>query len=164
MSKSPLASTKSALVFAGLTIFGTLMMVGPGGGVLDQTLDRFGQPSEPAPEEAPIVVQEQPKQVVEPLDPDAGWGGTGEAVFGDYANGEAPASEILPEEVSPSPGSPTNPSFAPQQVRRASALPQNTGGPVKADSLGELVPRNGGGEAPAAEAVVTSRTISIQPQ
>ena len=72
MSNSPLVNTKSALVFAGITIFGTLMMVGPGGGVLDQTMDRFGQSSEPAPEEAPIIVQEQPKPVAEPLDPAAG--------------------------------------------------------------------------------------------
>ena len=167
MSNSPLVNTKSALVFAGITIFGTLMMVGPGGGVLDQTMDRFGQESEAAPEEAPIIVKEQPKPAAEPLDPDAGWGVTGGAVFGDYGSAEAPASEILPEEAIPSPGSPTspaNPTFAPQQVRRISALPQNTGGPVKADSLGELVPRDGGGEAPRAEAVVTSRSISIEPQ
>lgn len=158
MSTSPLVNTKSALVFAGITIFGTLMMVGPGGGVLDQTMDRFGQSSEPAPEEAPIIVQEQPKPAAEPLDPAAGWGGTGDAVFGDYSSAEVPASEILPEEDPTAPSVPTNQAFAPQQVRRISSLPQNTGGPVKADSLGELVPRDGGGEA-----VVTSRSINIEP-
>lgn len=165
MSKSPLASTKSALVFAAMIIFSTLMMVGPGGGVLDRTMERFGQQaSEPTPEEAPIVEQEQPKPASEPLDPDAGWGGTGEAVFGDYGSEAAPASEILPEDDSAEPSNPASPAFGQRQVRRVSALPQATGGPVKADSLGELVPRDGGGEAPRAEAVVTSRSISIQPQ
>ncbi len=158
MSNSPLASTKSALVFAALTIFGTLMMVGPGGGVLDRTMERFGQqPSEPAPQEAPATaVQERPK-VVEPLDPDAGWGGTGETVFGDYASAEVPGSETMPEESAP-------PSASAPQVRRVSAMPQATGGPVKADSLGELVPRDGSGENPRGEAVVTSRSISIEPE
>ncbi|MFN3864469.1 MAG: hypothetical protein ACK4RT_09345, partial [Erythrobacter sp.] len=154
MPRSPLANTKSALVFAGITIFGTLMMVGPGGGVLDQTRERFGQQSrEPAPEAAALVRQEQPKPANEPLDPDAGWGGTGGSVFGDYASAEVPASEMLPEDTSAAPSGPVNPAtpaFGQRPVRRAAALPEATGGPVKADSLGELVPRDGGGEAPRA--------------
>lgn len=166
MSTSPLVNTKSALVFAGITIFGTLMMVGPSenGGVLDRVMDRFGQQSEPAPEPATVTVTQAPPKVVEPLDPAAGWGGTGEPVFGDYASTKVPASEILPEEASPAPGNSTISSYAPAQVRRVSALPQSTGGPVKADSLGELVPRNGSGEAPRGEAVVTSRAIKIEPE
>jgi hypothetical protein len=164
MSNPLFANSKSALVFAGITIFGTLMMVGPGGGILGQAKDRFGQTSEPVAEEpAPIVEQKKP-EVAEPLDPDAGWGGTGEAVFGDYGSEAAPASEILPEEDSAEPSNSASPAFGQRQVRRVSALPQATGGPVKADSLGELVPRDGGGEAPRAEAVVTSRSISIEPQ
>ncbi|MFN4020690.1 MAG: hypothetical protein ACK4IC_09255 [Erythrobacter sp.] len=168
MSKSPLANTKSALAFAGITIFSTLMMVGPGSGVLDRTMERFGhKSSEPASEDAPIVEQARAKPVAEPLDPDAGWGNTGGSVFGDYASAKVPASEMLPEEGSPepdSPASPASPAFGQRQVRRISALPEATGGPVKADSLGELVPREGGDEAGRAEAGATSRSISVQPQ
>lgn len=171
MSKSPLANTKSALVFAGITIFSTLMMVGPGSGVLDRTMARFGhKSSEPASEDAAIVEQARAKPAAEPLDPDAGWGDTGRSVFGDYASAEVPASEMLPEEGSPEPDSPAStastasPAFGQRQVRRSSALPEATGSPVKADSLGVLVPRDGGDEAGRAEAVATSRSISIEPQ
>ncbi|GAB4480743.1 MAG: hypothetical protein OHK0018_12180 [Erythrobacter tepidarius] len=164
MSNSPLASTKSALMFAAITIFGTLVMVGPGGGLLDRTMERFGQPSAPAPEENPVIVQRQPKPEAEPLDPAAGWGVSGEAMLGNDASTEVPASELLPEEASPSPDSPARAAFAPPQVRRSSMLPQNTGGPVQADSLGELVPRDGSGEAAGAEAAVPPRPIGNQLQ
>jgi hypothetical protein len=153
MSNPLFASSKTALVFAGITIVGTLMMVGPGGGILGQAKDRFGQPSEPVQEEAPVAVAEKPK-VVEPLDPDAGWGGTGgDEVFGDYGSSEeAPASEASPEDNSaPSP-------FAQApSARRGSTLSSRTGGPVKADSLGTLVPRGSSGEAE-----IVSRNIDIE--
>ena len=160
MSTSPLVNTKSALVFAGITIFGTLMMVSPSenGGMLDRLTNRAGQQSEPAPEAAAVTATQTQPQAVEPLDPDAGWGGTGDPVFGDYASAETPGSETPLEESAPASVS------SPQQARRTSALSQNTGGPVKADSLGELVPRDGSGEAPQAEAVVTSRSINIELQ
>jgi hypothetical protein len=152
MSNPLFANSKAALVFAGITIFGTLIMVGPGGGVLDQTVDRFGQQSEPVQEEAPVVVQEKPK-VVEPLDPAAGWGGTGgDAVFGDYAASE----EVHPTEAPQADSAPPPSAYGPT-TRRASALAAGTGGPVQADSLGTLVPRDG-----APEAAIVSRSIDIK--
>jgi hypothetical protein len=155
MSNPLFASSKTALVFAGITIFGTLMMVGPGGGLLGQATQRFGRQSEPVQQEAPVAKPEKPK-VVEPLDPDAGWGGTGgDAVFGDYGSSEeAPPPEAEPDPNAPSTG-PVS-AFAPK-ARRTAPLPGGTGGPVKADSLGTLVPRGSSGEAE-----ITSRTIDIE--
>jgi hypothetical protein len=138
MSKSVFANSKSALVFAGLTIAGTLMLVGPGegGGLLDQTVKRFGQQREAIAEE-PRAVSAKPAKVIEPLDPAAGWGGTGGSVFGDYNPQEPPpASEIdQPARIAPDPPRP-NPG---NLVASATQM----GGPVRADSLGELVPRDG---------------------
>lgn len=158
MSKSVFASSKSALVFAGMTIAGTLMMVGPGegGGLLDQTVDRFGQQREAIAEEARVVSEER-TEVIEPLDPAAGWGGTGDAVFGDYNAQEPPASEIdQPVGVAP---------VQSRSVSRSSSpAPTQIGGPVRADSPGVLVPREGAGAGQRGEAVVTSRSLTIEPQ
>jgi len=156
MSNPLFANSKAALVFAGITIFGTLIMVGPGGGVLGQAKDRFGQPSEPVQEAAPVVVQEKP-EVTEPLDPDAGWGGTGEQVFGDFAGTQEVHPTEAPQENSPEPSGPAPAQTYAPQTRRAALGPAVTGGPVQADSLGTLVPRNGGGTA-----TITSRSIDIE--
>jgi hypothetical protein len=138
MSRPAFAYSKSALVFAGLTMAGTLMLVGPseGGGLLDRTVKRFGQQREAITEE-PQAVSTEPAKVIEPVDPAAGWGGAGGSVFGDYNPQEPPpASEIdrpasiAPEQPRPNPGN-----LAPSATQM--------GGPVRADSLGELVPRDG---------------------
>lgn len=156
MSNPLFASSKAALVFAGITIFGTLIMVGPGGGVLGQAKDRFGQPSETVQQEAPVVVQEKPA-VAEPLDPDAGWGDTGGQVFGDYAGSEEVHPTEAPQEARAEPSTPaSDPAFS-SQTRRGATLPAATGGPVQADSLGTLVPRSSGSAA-----AITSRSIEIE--
>lgn len=156
MSNPLFASSKAALVFAGITIFGTLIMVGPGGGVLGQAKDRFGQPSEPVQQEAPVVVQEKPK-VAEPLDPDAGWGSVGgEQVFGDYGGSADVHPTEAPQETGPEPQAlaPATPSASQPQARRTAVMPAATGGPVQADSLGTLVPRPGSGAAAAASRAI----------
>ncbi len=159
MSNPLFSSSKAALVFAGITIFGTLIMVGPGGGVLGVATDRFGQPDEPVQQEAaPAVVEKKPK-IIEPLDPDAGWGGTGDPVFGDYdGSGEVHPTEA-PQDTGVEPSDPVStpaPALAPP-TRRAAPLPATTGGSVQADSLGTLVPRPGSGAAAA-----TSRSIESE--
>ena len=153
MSNPLFSSSKAALVFAGITIFGTLIMVGPGGGVLGVATDRFGQPDEPVQQEAaPAVVEKKPK-IIEPLDPDAGWGGTGDPVFGDYdGSGEVHPTEA-PQDTAAEPSAPVSGPASASQTRRAAAMPAATGGPVQADSLGTLVPRPGSGAAAASGAI-----------
>jgi hypothetical protein len=160
MSKSLFASSKSALVFAGITIAGALMMVGPGegGGLLDKTVDRFAQERTNIAEEA-RVVSEQHTEVIEPIDPAAGWGGTGSAVFGEYNPEETATTEEAGQ--NPSPVSPFAATSRPKQA------PQGPiGGPVRADSPGISVPRGSAAvaERPLPEPVVTSRSLKIEPQ
>ncbi|WP_296721400.1 hypothetical protein [Erythrobacter sp.] len=133
MSKSPLANSKTALVFAAMTIISTLMMVGPrdGNGVLDATIDRFAKQRETAPEQAPTV-SEKPRVIAEPLDPASGWGGTTAPVFGDYS-----AEEVIPDE----PETPSGPNRPSRSTSRNAAPPVPVGGPVTPDFPGVPVPR-----------------------
>lgn len=168
MSKSLFASSKSALVFAGMTIVGTLIIVGPkeGGGLLDSTVERFSQQRETIAEEA-REVSEQRSEVIEPaepLDPASGWGGTPDPVFGDYEPGSE--NEVAAPQVARAPAparsAPVRKVAGPVAPPRA---PTSIGGPVRADSPGVLVPRDRPGEVvPPPEAVVTSRTLNIEPQ
>jgi hypothetical protein len=158
MSKGLLSNPKAALVFAGITIVSAIVMVGPqgGGGVLDQAVGTIGQQREAVVEQA-RVVSEEGTEVIEPLDPAAGWGGTADPVFGDFT--EEPVEEpIVEENVEPAP------------VRDASPVYEQSvpvGGPVVADSPGIAVPGDDDARDRAASRaipVVTSRKLSIKPQ
>jgi hypothetical protein len=160
MSKGLLTNPKAALVFAGITIVSAIVMVGPqgGGGVLDQAVGTIGQQREAVVEQA-RVVSEQGTEVIEPLDPAAGWGGTADPVFGEFT--EEPVEEAIVEEsVEP----------APAPVRDAPRVYEQSvpvGGPVVADAPGIVVPGDDDARDRAASRaipVVTSRKLSIQPQ
>jgi hypothetical protein len=161
MSKGLLSNPKAALIFAGITIVSAIVMVGPqeGGGLLDRTVGSIGQQSEAVVEEAPPVVQEQPRMAAEPLDPAAGWGGTADPVFGEFT--EEPIVETPEEEAA---------EVAPAPVRAAPRVYEQTvpvGGPVVADAPGIVVPGDDDARDKAASRaipVVTSRRIKIQPQ
>ncbi|MEQ5788339.1 hypothetical protein J3454_10580 [Erythrobacter sp. NFXS35] len=93
MSKSPLANSKTALVFAAMTIISTLMVVGSldSAGIMDVTAGRLAEKTESVAEEV-LPEPETPADAIdeiEPLDPASGWGGTGEAQFGDYVAEDA---------------------------------------------------------------------------
>lgn len=159
MSTNPFANSKAALVFAATTIVSALAIVGTGdgGGALDGTLERVTQQREVIAEEARDFSEER-SEVIEPLDPASGWGGTGEAVFGEYS----------PEEViDPEPESGLETVSRGASRRAKSAAPAPIAGPVRADSPGVLVPRDSEQAQPPAPpetAVVTSRTLTIEPK
>lgn len=161
MSKGLLSNPKAALVFAGITIVSAIVMVGPqnGGGLLDRTVGSIGQQGEVVAEEAPTVVQEQPRMADEPLDPAAGWGGTADPAFGEFT--EEPIEETPEEQAAQS---------APAPVRNAPRIYEQTvpvGGPVVADAPGIVVPGDDDARDKAASRaipVATSRKINIQPQ
>ena len=160
MSKGLLTNPKAALVFAAITIVSAIVMVGPqgGGGVLDQAVGTIVQQREAVVEQA-RVVSEQGTEVIEPLDPAAGWGGTADPVFGEFT--EEPVEEAIVE-VSVEP--------APAPVRVAPRVDEQSGpvgGPVVADAPGIVVPGDDDARDRAASRaipVVTSRKLSIQPQ
>jgi hypothetical protein len=110
MSKSLLTNPKAALVFAGMTILSAVVIVGPqgGGGVLDQAVGTVDQKRGTVVEKARIRPKERSEEI-EPLDPAAGWGGTGDPVFGDFTEepvvetteGEASDAAPEPEDAEP---------------------------------------------------------------
>ncbi|MCL9983493.1 MAG: hypothetical protein NBV60_10090 [Erythrobacter sp.] len=93
-----------------MTILGAVVIVGPqgGGGVLDQAVGTVDQKRGAVTEKARIRPKERSEEI-EPLDPAAGWGGTGDPVFGDFTEepvAETPESEAGdtapgPEEAEP---------------------------------------------------------------
>lgn len=102
MSKTLFANSKTALVFAAMTIISALMVVGSydGGGMLDGMTDRLAKKTEIAAEEA-LPNSEAPAEEteqVEPLDPASGWGGTDNTEFGDYYPEDAGAEPSAMEE------------------------------------------------------------------
>jgi len=160
MSKGLLTNPKAALVFAGITIVSAIVMVGPqgGGGVLDQAVGSIGQQKEAVVEQA-RVVSAQVTEVIEPLDPAAGWGGTANAVFGEFT--EEPVEEAIVEESVEPASAPAR--YAPQVYEQSVPV----GGPEVADAPGIVVPGDDDARDRAASRaipVVTSRKLSIQPQ
>ncbi|OBV09917.1 hypothetical protein [Erythrobacter dokdonensis] len=138
MSTNPFANSKAALVFAATTIIGALVIASTldGEEALDDRLARVTEEREVVTEDARDL-SEQPSEVIEPLDPASGWGGTGADVFGEYAAEEATEAE---EEEAPQPWQ------ASGQQGRSAASKAKIGGPVKADSPGMLVPRDDGSD------------------
>ncbi len=86
MYKTLFQNSKAALLFAGMTILGAVMMVGSpeDEGVLDKAVDRFGKERETIVEDAQEFAETQsvPDKV---MDPDAGWGSSPQPDFGNYA-------------------------------------------------------------------------------
>ena len=161
MSNSPFANSKSALVFAGVTIVGALMFTSShkGGSMRALPADDHAQQQQQAEivEEAPIA-SGRGAEAIEPLDPAAGWGGTAAPVFGEY-NAEEMAQVEPGEEESP-------PARVPSPSPPPAARRDSIGGVVKADNPGVLVPRPGSmseDARPRPEPVVTSRTMTIEP-
>lgn len=99
MSRTLFENSKAALAFAGITIVGTAIVIGPseGGGVLDRTADSYVEQREEFVEEVQTFAEEQsvPDEV---FDPDSGWGGTGGEVFG----------EFMPDDMTPGASEPKN--------------------------------------------------------
>lgn len=160
MSRTVFENSKAALVFAGMTIVGALAMVGTedGGGALDKTVDSFRQQREAVIEEAPTFSEER-TEVIEPLNPASGWGGSGSAVFGEYTE-EVVTPE--PEEDEAAPVAPPVRS-EPRTFQQTAPI----GGSVTADASGIAVPGEDDARDSAisrATPVVTSRTIRIAPQ
>lgn len=163
MSRTLFENSKAALAFAGMTILGAVVMVGSddGGGVLDQTVDRFAQEREAIAQDARKFAESksvgddpggQPSGRVS--DPDAGWGSS-TTVFGHYSPGDQ-RSEVIPVTGPPSRSiSSNNP---PDMLLRAP--------PVTAVSKGAQSPRPDGFQSqskPPPAPVITSREMTIEP-
>lgn len=154
MSKTLFANSKTAIAFAGITIIGAVVMIGPqdGGGVLDRAIDTYGMQRETIVEEARSVSEERREDVtLAPLDPDSGWGGTPAPVFGEFA------PEVDPGE----PPVAAQPSQGPPADTRGPTPGIRIGGPVVAHSPGILVPRE---QAEQAVPVITSRALMVEPE
>jgi len=166
MSRTLFENSKAALAFAGVTIFGAVVMVGSSesGGVLDQLVERFSHQREAISTEAREFAESQSVGDAERTtvsDPDAGWGSS-TAVFGDYTPGARQSA------VSP-------PSRSASKQTRTGMIPGAQ--PVVADSEGIAVPRpdeslpdgllpdgllDAGSPPPVP--VITARQMTIEPQ
>lgn len=136
MSRTLFENTKAALAFAGITIVGAALMIGPGdgNGVLDRTVDRYSEAreTETVGEDAPAFAEEQSVDD-EGFDPDSGWG-TSDEVFGDFLPEDTlpEDSDSPPQERVKAPASPVSRVVSPSPRARM---------PVVADNPGVLVPR-----------------------
>ena len=130
MSRTLFENSKAALAFAGVTIFGAVIMIGSpdNEGVLDKAVDRFAEKREDSSETAAEIVETRSAPTTI-SDPDAGWGSSQPVRF----PGSRP-EEPLPEPiVEDSP--PPRPSGNSQTLDMIPG-PQ----PVIADSVGIPVP------------------------
>ena len=170
MSRTLFENSKAALAFAGITIVGTAIVIGPsdGGGVLDRTADSYVEQREEFVEEVQTFAEEQsvPDEV---FDPDSGWGGTGGEVFGEFMPDEMPSGTSEPKVAENGPAQPAKPAQPAQTARpatatRQSARVQQAPPPVMPDREGKVVPRPGEGNRPPGVAVITNRQMTIEPQ
>lgn len=160
MYKTVFQNSKAALIFAGMTIFGAVMMVGSpeDQGMLNKVTDRFSQEREAIVEQARDYAEAQSVGDVagnREIDPAAGWGSS-RPVFGEYASAEAitggtNATDPMPQRTSKKPTSGTIP--GPQPV-----VSDYEGIPVpRPDKLQDQV-------SPPPVPVITSREMTIEPQ
>lgn len=157
MYKTLFQNSKAALLFAGMTILGAVMMVGSpeDEGVLDKAVDRFGKERETFVEDAQEFAESQsvPDKVI---DPDAGWGSSPQPDIGyDQSEDSEPDDFYAPV---PLPGA----------TRKAGTFKEIPGPqPVVGDNVGIPVP--GPDDAPISTApqgtpVITSREMTLTPQ
>lgn len=155
-------NSRAALAFAGITIVGAAFMIGPGegSGVLDKTVDRYADESDPIVEEAQDFADEQSVHD-EAFDPASGWA-SGEDTFSDYQP-DAEEEPVFED---------ADPASAESSAEPAALTPRNTANrtqasPPVADTPGELVPRPDQGQArnaPSVVPVITGRRVTITPQ
>ena len=167
MSRTLFENSKAALAFAAITIVGTAVIIGPGegGGVLDRTAETYVEQREEFVEEVQTFAEEQsvPDEV---FDPDSGWGGTGEEVFGEFMPDDISSGISKPVGADSGPAQPTQTVRPATTARQASRAPK-AAPPVMPDNDGEVVPRPGEsqeGNRPRGVAVITSRQMTIEPQ
>jgi len=106
MYKTVFQNSKAALVFAGMTIFGAVSMVGTSekGGVLDQTVERLSAGNTDDRIKAAGIASAGPSSAVPGntvSEPESGWGSSSPTIFGEYATagpngGSTPVSEGQP--------------------------------------------------------------------
>ena len=147
MYKTVFQNSKAALLFAGLTIFGAVTMVGSpeDKGVLDRTADIFAAERESIANDAQVFAESQSVADAPAMNPDAGWGSTA-PVFGEYGQGPTTVGPALP----PSGGS------------QAAIIPGPQ--PVVADNEGIPVPGpDDRPSQPSGPPVITAREMTITP-
>ncbi len=154
MYKTVFQNSKAALVFAGITIFGAVIMVGSpeDEGALTKTINRFSQQRETFVEDTRAFAEAQsvPDTV---NDPSAGWGSSSPTVFGSY---DAEAGQT-------SSGTANNgvAAYRSQDGQSDAILPGPQ--PVIADNVGIPVPRDDGVSQPPPVPVITSRKMTLEP-
>ena len=152
MYKTLFQNSKAALLFAGMTILGAVMMVGSpeDEGVLDKAVDRFGKERETFVEGAQEFAETQsvPDKV---MDPDAGWGRSPQPDIGNYAPEDSePDDFYAPVPV---------PGRAPPKATTFREIPGPQ--PVMGDNVGTPVP---GPDDQPGTPVITSRQMTLTPQ
>jgi len=145
MLRTMFENNKAALAFAGITIVGAALMIGPGdgGGALDKTIARYTEePEAPAP--AAQEIAEEQSEPDEAFDQASGWASS-ENAFGDYQpEGE---EETVFEDA--------NPASAESSAEPAALTP-----PGGADNLGGFDPRLDQGQARSTKRRRTSVIVS----
>lgn len=164
MYKTIFQNSKAALVFAVMTIIGAVMMVGSpeDEGSIDKTIGRFSQTRETIAKEASDFAgaQSVPDKVI---DPDAGWGSSKSAMFGDYQSADASVGDGGTAN-SPIVGPIAAPAAA-QRVKAGGIVPGPQ--PIVADNVGTPVPGFDDGStvaSPPPVAVITSRKMTLEPK
>ena len=167
MSRTLFENSKAALAFAGITIVGTAIMIGPSesGGVLDRTADSYVEEREAFVEEVQTFAEEQsvPDEV---FDPDSGWGGTGGEVFGEFELDDVSSGVSQPSSVTGGPAQPAQP-LRPATAARQAPRVQQAPPPVMPDRQGIVVPRpdeSQDSNRPRGVPVITNRQMTIEPQ
>lgn len=164
MYKTIFQNSKAALVFAVLTIIGAVMMVGSpeGEGSIGKTIGRFSQTRETIAKEASDFAETQsvPDKVT---DPDAGWGSSKSAMFGEFQSTDDNAGDGGTAN-SPVVGPIAGPTAA-QRVKAGGIVPGPQ--PIMADNVGTPVPGLDDGStvaSPPPIPVITSRKMTLEPK
>lgn len=156
MYKAVFQNSKAALLFAGMTIFGAVSMIGSpeDKGVLNKAVERFGDERETFAENAQAFAESQSFGDA-PSNPEAGWGSSKSSVFGDYDPDAAAESDFYAP--APTPGSAKTPKVA-TPARKPG--PQ----PVIADSEGIPVPGPDDDGPVTGAPFISSRQMTLEPK